>query len=198
MAVTSMVKDMNDNIIVGGTAGEKYHIDQQFFGEDSIRDIFICSFSAIDGKLMWIKESDTQPSNLYEWAYLHELAVTEENNLLVMGNFRTDTYTLGRHVMTFQGKQNLFIASLNINHTKSLPPTVNNNCPLHVNYTSGNLLLKDECPEQRIQHLKIFTLSGQKLSIIGTRKTCWRLFIKNECLASRHVCLEGGKAKWKP
>ncbi len=165
--VTSMVQDMNGNVILGGSDWGKYSIDQQPFGSDTVRDIFICSFSAVDGKLMWIKESDTHQPTHYYWANLHELAVTKENHLLVMGNFLTPTYTLGRHVMTFQSKQNLFIASLNLNRTKSLSPNFPSTCPIHLTYTSGQLLVRDECPEKRVDYVRLLALSGQEISIVG-------------------------------
>ncbi len=172
--VTSMVEDNSGNIILGGDIWGRCSIDNKIMGKDSVKDIFICAFSSIDGKLIWTKESDTQKpqAGIQQWGHLHALALNPENYLLVLGNFRTPTYILGRHELEFKGTQNLYIASLNLNFTKSLTPNLFPNCPLHLHAHSPthSLTLKDDCPNQPIIHFHLYALSGQKITISNTEK----------------------------
>lgn len=177
ISATSMVQDLNGNIIVAGAIMGQAKIEQEIIGKDSAQDIFICSFDPNDGKLQWTKSSDTQksqapPGAFFQWGYIHHLAISPLNHLYVLGSFNTSTYTLGSHTLQYQGNQNIYIASLNLNKTKSISQNFTDSCPISLHFRSPthSLLIHDACPGQPVNQFSLYTLSGLEISISQIEK----------------------------
>lgn len=175
ITANSFVKDLSGNIIVGGHIWGQADIGHTKIGRDSIQDIFICSFDPSSGQVLWTKKSDTQASQVsaspfYLWGNLIDLAISPKNRLYVLGNFRTSSYALGNHLLTFRGTQNLYIAALNLNATKSVNPKLEEKCPLHLNYQNEGIQVADLCPEIPITHFSLLAITGKKIPISTPEK----------------------------
>lgn len=183
ITANSFLEDRNGNIIVGGHILGQADIEHEKIGRDSIQDIFICAFNPSNGQLLWTKKSDTQASQVnatpfYLWGNLIDLAISPENYLYVLGNFRTSSYTLGNHLLTFQGTQSLYVAALNLNITKSIDAELKENCPVHVNYRSERILIADNCPEKPIVKFNLHSITGQKIVISVQEKYTQGYFLQ--------------------
>lgn len=180
---SAITKDLHGNIIIGGTTWGKSQLEQTILGQDSIRDLFIAAFSPESGKLLWTKESDTEKNQVgpalhnFYWANIYDIKVAPTNQLLVLGNFLTPTYTLGKHQLTAVERDNFYIAALNLNITKSVDSEMEEQCLVHLAYHNRGISITENCPENPVTHFALYAITGQEITLSAQERLSDRYYL---------------------